>query len=173
MPPAAAAAAPTPAPAPSAAAARPAPSPVVSGLKLLSSGMLLRQLSPNLFGVETPLLVGTPGNAAMVVGVLAVILLTLLDFFAGPRCRPRFMHRSAVDWLNQAKAFEMNGRISSRAYVVFGCLVRAAGEEALFRYALPTLVPPLGVLNAILRLPYPMPMGHLISGVELIAYSFT
>ena len=145
------------------------PTPLISGIKLLAAGAALRHFSPNLFGIETPLLIGTAGNAAFIVGVLAVLLLPLLDFFAGPRGWPSFMHSSATDWLNQAKAFETNGRIQSRAAVLLGCLARAAGEEALFRYALPTLVPPLGALNGILRLPFPMPMGHLVS---VVAYAW-
>ena len=145
------------------------PTPIASGLKLLVAGVGLRRFSPNLFGVETPLLVGSVWNAAFVVGVLVAMLLPLLDFFAGSRGRPRSMHSSAVEWLNRAKTYENDaGRIESRLTVVIACLTSAVGEEAIFRYALPTLVPPLGALNA--YLPRPLPLGHVVSAFAFAWY---
>ena len=135
---------------------------VRSGVKLFVAGVALRHYSPNIFAVETPLLVGGAGNATLVVAVLLVILLPLLDWLAGPRgavCGT--LHTSAVRWLNSGQGYaDASGNPRRRPALIASAAV-ALGEEAIFRWALPTLVPPLGPIED--HLPFHVNTGLLIS----------
>ena len=135
---------------------------VRSGVKLFVAGVALRHYSPNIFAVETPLLVGGAGNTTFVVAVLLVLLLPLLDWLAGPRgavCGT--LHTSAVRWLNSGQGYaDASGNPRRRPALIASAAV-ALGEEAIFRWALPTLVPPLGPIED--HLPFHVNTGLLIS----------
>jgi len=141
---------------------------VRSGVKLFVAGVALRHYSPNIFAVETPLLVGGAGNATFVVAVLLVLLLPLLDWLAGPRgavCGT--LHTSAVRWLNSGQGYaDASGNPRRRPALIASAAV-ALGEEAIFRWALPTLVPPLGPIED--HLPFHVNTGLLIS---VLAYTW-
>lgn len=97
------------------------------------SGVALRKLSPDLFRIETPVIIGSEGNVAFIVFILALITIPILDFLSGPRS-PGWLHEPAIRWLNDASAWDRaDGRLD-RPMILASCAAAAIGEETIFRY---------------------------------------
>lgn len=138
-----------------------------SGIKLFGYGVLARYYSPDLFNVDTPAVIGSASNVAIVVLILSIIMVPMLDYAAGPR-GPNAVHESAVRWLNKAKMWEpAPGAQISRLAVFASCAATALGEEMMFRCALIPLIPPFGALDQ--YMPFAVPTGHIIS---VLAYAW-
>ena len=118
------------------------------GFKLLLAGTVIHYMSPNSYGVETPIVVGDSLLTMCGHGVFAAVLaLFLLDQLSGPRFAGSMFHAAAGSWLRSSAVYKAEGTDDpDRPTVFITATVRALGEETCFRYGLLTLIPEIGGL---------------------------
>lgn len=134
-----------------------------TGISYVVAGLFLRNGGYSLpWTDESPLTIGSAVNVVAVGLAAAAILIILLDQLSAPGGESSY-HKSAVAWLNLAGSLKTPAGQPDRPAILLKAAFTALGQEAVFRGAIPSVVPGAGGIDGILG--WNVPTGLLVATV--------